>query len=126
VVGIAAIDDVLRPALAACGLFAVCGFGLVRLWLPAELRANEALWVLPVGACAAAAALGLLGYARVPFALNLGLVLLLGVALGVIAVRRAGLPARPARRAASAGRSGSRSSSPRSRSCRCSAPGSRP
>ncbi len=96
-VGVAAVDDVLRPAVAACALFAVCGFGVVRLWLPDALRAYEALWILPVGACAAAAELALLGYARVPFAVNLGLVLAGGVALGAVAVRRAGLPSRPAR-----------------------------
>ena len=95
--GLAAVDDVARPALAAVLLFAVCGFGVVRLLLPAELRDHELLWMLPVGACTAALALALLGYARVPFAVALPAVLVAGAALGVVAVRRRGWPRRPAR-----------------------------
>ena len=79
----------------AVALFAVCGFGLVRLLLPAELRVHELLWVLPVGACAAALELAVLGYLRVPLAANLAVVLTANVALGVFAVRRRGLPERP-------------------------------
>ena len=96
-VGVAAVDDVARPALAAIVLFGVCGFGVVRLLLPAELRDHELLWVLPVGACIAALTLGALGYARVPFAVSLPLVISGGVVLGVVAVRRRGWPRRPAR-----------------------------
>ena len=86
--GLAAVDDAARAGVAAAGLFAVCGFGLVRLWLPAGLRRHELLWVLPVGACASGIELAALGYARVPFEVNLAAVLALGVALGVVAVRR--------------------------------------
>jgi hypothetical protein len=75
----------------------VCGFGLVRLLLPAELRVHELLWILPVGACAAALELAVLGYLRVPLPVNLAVVLAANVALGVVAVRRRGLPERPAR-----------------------------
>jgi len=67
----------------------------VRLLLPAELRAHELLWYLPVGACAAALELAVLGYLRVPFAVNLAVVLVANAALVVVALRRAGAPGRP-------------------------------
>jgi hypothetical protein len=95
---VGAIDDVLRVALPLAAFWVVCGFGLVRLLLPAELRRDELLWVMPVGAVASAVALAALGYAYVPFAVSLAVVALAGLALGVVAVRRRGLPARPAPR----------------------------
>lgn len=64
------------------------GFGLTRLLLPDGLRAHEALWVLPVGACATSLTMTVLGFLAVPFDVNLGLVLLAGAALGVVALRR--------------------------------------
>jgi hypothetical protein len=85
--GVSAVDDALRPGLAAVALFAVAGFGLVRLWLPAELRRHELLWILPVGACASGIELALLGYARVPFVANLVVTIAFGLLLAVIAVR---------------------------------------
>jgi hypothetical protein len=88
VIGIRAVDDAARAGLAAFVLFAVAGFGIVRLWLPAGLRRHELLWVLPVGACASGLELSLLGYARVPFEANLAVTLLGGVALGVLVARR--------------------------------------
>jgi hypothetical protein len=90
------VDDAARAGFAAFALFAVCGFGIVRLWLPDGLRRHELLWVLPVGACASGLAMALLGYARVPFEVNLTLTLLLGVGIGVLAVRGAGGGERPA------------------------------
>jgi hypothetical protein len=90
-----AIHAVLRVGAAAVGLFAVAGFGITRLALPSALRRHELLWVLPIGACAAALELTALGYAAVPFHVSLGIVLALGLALGAIALRRAGPPARP-------------------------------
>ncbi|MDQ3741141.1 MAG: hypothetical protein M3389_09395, partial [Actinomycetota bacterium] len=86
--GLAAVDEAARAGFAAFLLFAVAGFGLVRLWLPAALRRHELLWVLPVGACASGIELALLGYARVPFEANLAIVLGAGVVLGIAAVER--------------------------------------
>ncbi len=74
--------------------FAVCGFGLTRLALPAGLRRHEALWVAPIGACAAAVSMTALGFAWVPFDVSLGLTLAGGAALGALAVRRAPVSAR--------------------------------
>ncbi|HEX8204531.1 MAG TPA: hypothetical protein VF587_00580 [Solirubrobacteraceae bacterium] len=88
--GVGAVDDALRAGLAALVLFAVAGFGIVRLWLPEGLRRHELLWVLPAGACASGLELALLGYARVPFAANLAVVLAANVCLGAWAVRRGG------------------------------------
>ncbi|HEY8865378.1 MAG TPA: hypothetical protein VIM22_00480 [Solirubrobacteraceae bacterium] len=81
-----------RPLLAATVLFGVCGLGVTRLALPSALRAREALWVLPVGACSAALAMTVLGFLAVPFKLNVALVLVAGAALSAYAVRRHGLP----------------------------------
>lgn len=64
------------------------GLGPTRLLLPAGLRAHEALWVLPVGACATGLAMTVLGFLAVPFDVNLALVLLAGAVLAVIALRR--------------------------------------
>jgi hypothetical protein len=89
------IPQVLAIALATGGLFAVCGLGLTRLLLPADLRRYEWLWVLPVGACAAALALTALGFAAVPFKVSLGVVIAAGAASSALAVRRRGWPARP-------------------------------
>jgi len=88
-----AVDDVARAALAALVLFGLAGYGIVRRWLPEALREHELLWVLPVGACAAALELAVLGYAGVPFEVALGVVLALGAVLAV----RAGRPRLPAR-----------------------------
>lgn len=79
-----------RAVGAALLLFGVCGYGPVRLLLPENLRARGALWVLPVGACVSGLALTLLGFAYVPFAVSLPLVLCAGAALAVVAVRRHG------------------------------------
>ena len=93
---LSAANEATSAALACAGLFAVCGFGLVRLALPAELRRHELLWVLPAGACAAAIELSVLGQLGVPLPLNLAVVALANVALAVVAVRRRGLPGRDA------------------------------
>jgi hypothetical protein len=85
-----AVPDVLRAVAAAVVVFGVCGFGLVRLLLPAPLRGYEPLWVLPAGASAAGLALTILGFAAIPFPVSLTLVLTAGVALGWVAVRRRG------------------------------------
>jgi hypothetical protein len=89
------VDEALLAGGAAVALFAVCGLGVTRLALPAELRAHELLWILPVGACVAAVELAILGYLRVPFAANLAAVLALNAVLAAVVLRRAGPPARP-------------------------------
>lgn len=75
-------------AVAATGLFAIAGFGVVRLALPAALRRHELVWVLPVGACVAALELTLLGFAFVPFEVALGVVIAAGAAMTALALRR--------------------------------------
>ncbi|CAA9488838.1 MAG: hypothetical protein AVDCRST_MAG30-1217 [uncultured Solirubrobacteraceae bacterium] len=95
VVGPAATWDVLRVLLPAVALFGVVGLGLVRLWLPDGLRRHEWLWVLPAGAVATAFAMTPLGFAYVPFEVNLGAVALGGLGLSVWAVRSRGWPGRP-------------------------------
>ena len=78
-------------------LFGVCGYGVVRRWLPDGLREHEPLWYLPAGACFVAITMTPLGFAHVPFEANVAIVILAGLAL---AVRAPGRPARPARVAA--------------------------
>lgn len=56
--------------------------------LPAQLRRYELLWVLPVGACAVALALTVLGFARVPFKVSLAIVLAAGAVAAIAAYRR--------------------------------------
>ncbi|WP_205696642.1 hypothetical protein [Conexibacter sp. SYSU D00693] len=90
VVGKGAIPDLVRAGAAGVALFAVCGFGLTRLLLPDGLRRYEPLWVLPIGACALALGMTVLGYVDVPFNVSLAAVALAGVAVGVVAVRRTG------------------------------------
>jgi len=88
VVGWRALPELLAVAVAAVLLFAVGGLGLTRLLLPAEQRRHELIWALPVGACAVALALTVLGFAQVPFKVSLGVVIALGVAVGAFAFRR--------------------------------------
>jgi hypothetical protein len=94
VVGWRALPGLLAVSIAGVGLFAIGGLGLTRLLLPADQRRHELIWVLPVGACAVALALTVLGFAQVPFKLSLTIVVTAGVATGVVAYRRRpGLPA---------------------------------
>ncbi len=87
-----AVPDALRALAATAVAFGLGGFGLVRLLLPDALRAYEPLWILPTGGCVVGLALTVLGFAHVPYALGLALVLAGGVALGAVAVRRRGWP----------------------------------
>jgi hypothetical protein len=87
-----AVPDVLRAVAASIAVFALGGFGLVRLLLPGPLRRHEVLWILPAGACAVGLALTVLGFAAVPFPASLALVLLAGAGLSALAVRRRGWP----------------------------------
>ena len=82
------VQAAARAVAASLVLFGVCGFGLTRLLLPERLRRYELLWTPPVGACALALAMTVLGFAFVPFALALALVVAGGALLGVVAARR--------------------------------------
>jgi hypothetical protein len=86
------VPDTIRVLLGAVVLFGLSGFGLVRLLLPEPLRRFELLWVLPAGGCVAGLALTVLGFADVPYAAALALLLAGGLALGAFAVRRRGWP----------------------------------
>jgi hypothetical protein len=89
------VPDTLRALGATAAVFAVGGFGLVRLLLPDNLREYELLWVLPTGGCAVGLALTLLGFAHVRYAVALAAVMIAGVGLGAVALRRRGAPAVP-------------------------------
>jgi hypothetical protein len=94
VVGWRALPELLAVSVAAVGLFAVGGLGLTRWLLPGALRRYELVWVLPVGACAVALALTVLGFAHVPFKVSLGIVIACGVGAAALAYRRRpGMPA---------------------------------
>jgi hypothetical protein len=67
----------------------------VRLLLPDALKRTELLWILPTGGCAVGLAMTVLGFAAVPYAASLPLVLLAGLALDAYAVKRRGWPDRP-------------------------------
>jgi len=82
------VPELAPPVVAAALLFAVCGFGLTRLLLPGRLRAREALWVLPVGACAQGLTMTVLGFLGLPFKVSLGVTISAGVVLAVLALRR--------------------------------------
>jgi hypothetical protein len=88
VVGWRVLPELLSVAVAAVALFAVGGLGLTRLLLPSQQRQHELIWALPVGACAVALALTVLGFAQVPFKVSLGVVIGLGVLVDVFAFRR--------------------------------------
>jgi hypothetical protein len=92
VVGKGATRPLTQVGLAAVALFAVGGFGLTRMLLPPGLRRHESLWILPVGACAVALAMTVLGYLWVPFKISLAIVLTAGAVLGAVAWRRSGPP----------------------------------
>ena len=82
------VQTALRASLATVLLFAVCGFGVTRLLLPAHAREHEILWTLATGACVSALTLTALGFAYVPFKLSLAITIAGGLVLSVIALRR--------------------------------------
>ena len=86
-----AVPPLFRVGIAALALFAVCGYGLTRLLLPEGLRRHETLWVMPVGACAVALSMTVLGFAYVPFKLALAITIALGVVVGFFAAQRRGV-----------------------------------
>jgi hypothetical protein len=83
-----AVPSLTRAVGAALALFTVTGWGLTRLLLPPGLRRYEWLWVAPIGACATSLSMMVLGFAAVPYRANLALVILGGVVLAVVALRR--------------------------------------
>ncbi|MGI8863911.1 MAG: hypothetical protein ACR2JH_05840 [Solirubrobacteraceae bacterium] len=93
-----ALGDTARSLLATVVVFGICGFGLVRLLLPERLRDGELLWVLPTGGCAGGLLMTALGFAAIPYAVSLVLVLCAGLAFAAYAVRSRGWPAVPSRR----------------------------
>jgi hypothetical protein len=99
-VGTNGVGQALQAGVAAVALFGLAGFGLTRLLLPPGLRRHEAIWVLPVGVCAVALLMTVLGFAYVSFHVSLGVTIALAAALALFAWRRAGPPARPERPAA--------------------------
>jgi hypothetical protein len=88
----AAFPDTLRVTVAATVLFGAAGLGLVRLLLPSALRRYELLWILPTGGCAVGLTLTVLGFAGVPYAVSLALVLAGSLALSIYAIRKRGRP----------------------------------
>jgi hypothetical protein len=91
------VQAALRASVAAVLLFAVCGFGIVRLLLPDHARDYELLWVLATGAVVSALSLAALGFAYVPFKVALAVTIAGGVGLAAVAVRRRGGGAPPLR-----------------------------
>ncbi len=89
-----------RAGATAIALFLVTGWGLTRLLLPAGLRRYELLWAAPIGACATAVSMMVLGFLYVPYGVNLALVILGGLVLAVVAARRSAPTAGGARTAA--------------------------
>ena len=85
-----AAPAVLRTLAAALVLFTVSGYAATRSMLPARLRRDLALFVLPVGAVLSALALTLLGFLAVPFPLALAVVLLAGGITALLSRRRLG------------------------------------
>lgn len=82
------VAEALRAFGATLLVFGVNGLGVVRLWLPEKLQRYELLWVLPTGACTTALGMTVLAYAKVPFDVNLVVVLACGVVTAAYAYRR--------------------------------------
>lgn len=101
VVGKGGLSDVLRAGAATVAVFAIAGFGPTRLLLPASLRRFELLWVLPVGAVAAALELAVMSYARVPLDIAIVIAGCVSVGLAIYGWRRD--PGVPVARSAPAG-----------------------
>lgn len=83
------VQAAVRAVLASLFVFGVAGFGVTRLLLPESLRRYELLWAPAVGACVAALAMTVLGFAFVPFHVSLAITLAGGAAVGALALRRA-------------------------------------
>ncbi len=82
------LATVVRGLAGALVLFAVAGEGLVRRCAPPALAPLRPLLVVPVGAMVAGLALTALGFARVPLAASVALVLVAGVGASAWARRR--------------------------------------
>ncbi len=88
VVGRGGVADALRAGGATVLVFAIAGFGVTRLLLPAALRPFELLWVLPTGAVALSLELTVWSYLTVPMNVSLPIVLGASLLLGAYAWRR--------------------------------------
>ena len=85
-----AAPAVARTLAAATVLFALSGYAIARAILPARLRPDLALFVLPIGAVVSALALTLLGFLAVPFPVSLAAMVLAGATTAAVARRRLG------------------------------------
>jgi hypothetical protein len=100
VAGPGALPDVLRAAGGALLLYGAGGYALARVALPEPLRGQWPLWVLPIGAMSSGVLMTLLGFAAVPFKLNVALTIAAGAAAAIVVHTRNAVPAwRPARAA---------------------------
>ena len=87
VAGLSAVPAVLRTAVVATALFALCGYAAARALVRGELAAHRALTVLPLGAAISALSLAILGLLHVPLKISLALVMLAGAGTAVRARR---------------------------------------
>jgi hypothetical protein len=88
VVGVAAVPDVVRTAVVAVALFAICGYAPARVLARGELSGHMELLVLPVGAAICGLALAVLGLVHTPFKVSLPIVIAGAVLADVIVFRR--------------------------------------
>ncbi len=88
-----ALPDIAWVSVATVLLLAVTGYAPARLLTPREMWPHLPLVALALGAVSSSFALTLLGFARVPFELSLGLVIGIGLASAVLVRSRLG-PAR--------------------------------
>jgi hypothetical protein len=91
VAGPAAVPEVLRAAVTAVLMFALCGYAPARLLLPASLQPLLPLVVLPLGAATSAIALALVGIFAVPLDVGAFAVPAAGAVAAVVVARRHGL-----------------------------------
>lgn len=97
--GVSSWPLLLRGGVGSALLLLAGGEALAHRFTPVSLAPLRPLLVLPLGAAAAPLALTVLGFAHVPFDVNLVLVLLAGLGASVL-VRRRGTPPPPADRPA--------------------------
>ncbi|MDQ6750575.1 MAG: hypothetical protein M3Z33_07490 [Actinomycetota bacterium] len=89
-VAVGVLPDVAAPAIAALGLWLLCGYGPARWLAPTALRGHVALLMFPVGAATSSLALAVLGLVQVPFKVSLALVIAGGTLAGLLARRKLG------------------------------------
>lgn len=87
VAGLSAVPGVLRTAVVAIALFALCGYAAARTLARGELEPNRALLVLPLGAAISALSLAILGLLHVPLKVSLVVVIVVAAAAALQARR---------------------------------------